>query len=173
MHVKIVSLKKVMMKRPVFLTLLMVVMVVVTALARTRTTQSQLKNNSQVIEEIPAGVVPDSLLRDLEPNAVTLRGYSKKASDSRESFFVTNNTNHRISHIKLLMRYSQMNGEMLHERTATVEVDLKPHETRLVAIKTFDVQRLFYYYAGPKPRKSATPFKVAFRLVGYDIPVGR
>lgn len=173
MHVKIVSLKKVMMKRPVFLTLLMVVMVVVTALARTRTTQSQLKNNSQVIEEIPAGVVPDSLLRDLEPNAVTLRGYSKKASDSRESFFVTNNTSHRISHIKLLMRYSQMNGEMLHERTATVEVDLKPHETRLVAIKTFDVQRLFYYYAGPKPRKSATPFKVAFRLVGYDIPVGR
>ena len=66
-----------------------------------------------------------------------------------------------------------MNGEMLHERIATVEVDLKPKETRLVAIKTFDVQRLFYYYAGPKPRKSATPFKVAVRLVGYDIPVGR
>lgn len=143
-----------------------------TAMARTRTTQGQLKNNSQVIEEIPAGVVPDSLLRDLEPNAVTLRGYNKKASDSRESFFVTNNTNHRISHVRLLMRYSQMNGEMLHERIATVEVDLKPHETRLVSVKTFDVQRLFYYYAGPKPRKSATPFKVAFRLVGYDIPVG-
>ena len=143
------------------------------SMGRTRTTQAQLKNNSQVIEEIPASVVPDSLLRDLEPNAVTLRGYSKKASDSRESFFVTNNTSHRISHIRLLMRYSLMNGEMLHERTATVEVDLKPGETRLVAIKTFDVQRLFYYYAGPKPRKSATPFKVAFRLVGYDIPVGR
>ena len=143
------------------------------SMGRTRTTQAQLKNNSQVIEEIPASVVPDSLLRNLEPNAVTLRGYNKKASDSRESFFVTNNTSHRISHIRLLMRYSLMNGEMLHERTATVEVDLKPGETRLVAIKTFDVQRLFYYYAGPKPRKSATPFKVAFRLVGYDIPVGR
>ena len=144
-----------------------------TAIARTRTTQTQLKNNSQVVEQIPDASVPDSLLRDLEPNAVTLKGYSKKASDSRESFFVTNNTNHRISHIRLLMRYSQMNGEMLHERTATVEVDLRPGETRLVAIKTFDVQRLFYYYAGPKPRKSATPFKVAFRLIGYDIPVGR
>lgn len=141
--------------------------------ARTRTTQSQLKNNSQLVEQIPDAWVPDSLLRDLEPNAVTLKGYSKKASDSRESFFVTNNTNHRISHVRLLMRYSQLNGEMLHERTATVEVDLKPHETRLVTIKTFDVQRLFYYYAGPKPRKAATPFKVAFRLIGYDIPVGR
>ena len=145
----------------------------VALMARTRTTQTQLKSNSQIVEQIPDANVPDSLLRDLEPNAVTLKGYSKKASDSRESFFVTNNTKHRISHIRLLMRYSQMNGDMLHERTATVEVDLRPGETRLVAIKTFDVQRLFYYYAGPKPRKNATPFKVAFRLVGYDIPVGR
>ena len=143
------------------------------SMARTRTTQTQLKNNSQLVEQLPDANVPDSLLRDLEPNAITLKGYSKKASDSRESFFVTNNTSHRISHVRLLMRYSQMNGEMLHERIATVEVDLKPHETRLVAIKTFDVQRLFYYYAGPKPRKNATPFKVAFRLVGYDIPVGQ
>ncbi len=147
--------------------------IVVVALGRTRTTQAQLKNNSQIVEQIPDASVPDSLLLELEPNAVTLKGYSKKASDSRESFFVTNNTNHRISHVRLLMRYSQMNGEMLHERIATIEVDLKPRETRLVTVKTFDVQRLFYYYAGPKPRKSATPFKVAFRLVGYDIPVGK
>jgi hypothetical protein len=159
------------MKRLIFLTLLMVIVVV--ALGRTRTTQAQLKNNSQIVEQIPDASVPDSLLLELEPNAVTLKGYSKKASDSRESFFVTNNTNHRISHVRLLMRYSQMNGEMLHERIATIEVDLKPRETRLVTVKTFDVQRLFYYYAGPKPRKSATPFKVAFRLVGYDIPVGK
>lgn len=159
------------MKRFIFLALLMVIVVV--AMGRTRTTQAQLKNNSQIVEQIPDASVPDSLLLELEPNAVTLKGYSKKASDSRESFFVTNNTNHRISHVRLLMRYSQMNGEMLHERIATIEVDLKPRETRLVTVKTFDVQRLFYYYAGPKPRKSATPFKVAFRLVGYDIPVGK
>ena len=160
------------MKKIIFLLIALVAMVGSVSLARTRTTQTQLKNNSQLVEQLPDANVPDSLLRDLEPNAVTLKGYSKKASDSRESFFVTNNTSHRISHVRLLMRYSQMNGEMLHERIATVEVDLKPHETRLVAIKTFDVQRLFYYYAGPKPRKNATPFKVAFRLVGYDIPVG-
>ena len=161
------------MRSKVAILIILTAVVAFLSMARTRTTQSQLKNNSLLVEQIPDVAVPDSLLRDLEPNAVTLKGYSKKASDSRESFFVTNNTNHRISHIRLLMRYSQMNGEMLHERTATVEVDLKPGETRLVAIKTFDVQRLFYYYAGPKPRKSATPFKVAFRLVGYDIPVGR
>jgi len=161
------------MKTRITILITLVAMIASVSMARTRTTQSQLKNNSLLVEEIPDASVPDSLLRDIEPNAVTLKGYSKKASDSRESFFVTNNTSHRISHIRLLMRYSQMNGEMLHERTATVEVDLKPGETRLVAIKTFDIQRLFYYYAGPKPRKNATPFKVAFRLIGYDIPVGR
>ena len=160
------------MKNRILLLVPILALVAVVAMARTRTTQSQLKNSTQVVEQLPDAAVPDSLLRDIEPNAVTLKGFSKKASDSRESFFVTNNTNHRISHVRLLLRYSLMNGEMLHERLATVEVDLKPRETRLVAIKTFDVQRLFYYYAGPKPRKSATPFKVAFRLVGYDIPVG-
>lgn len=160
------------MKNRILLLVPILTLVAVVAMARTRTTQSQLKNSTQVVEQLPDAAVPDSLLRDIEPNAVTLKGFSKKASDSRESFFVTNNTNHRISHVRLLLRYSLMNGEMLHERLATVEVDLKPRETRLVAIKTFDLQRLFYYYAGPKPRKSATPFKVAFRLVGYDIPVG-
>lgn len=161
------------MRSKVAILIILTAVVAFLSMARTRTTQSQLKSNSLLVEQIPDVAVPDSLLHDLEPNAVTLKGYSKKASDSRESFFVTNNTKHRISHIRLLMRYSLMNGEMLHERTATVEVDLRPGETRLVAIKTFDVQRLFYYYAGPKPRKSATPFKVAFRLIGYDIPVGR
>ena len=70
------------MKKRLFLCITLVVMVAVAAGARTRTTQIQLKNNSQVIEEIPAGVVPDSLLRDLEPNAVTLKGYSKKESEA-------------------------------------------------------------------------------------------
>ena len=54
-----------------------------------------------------------------------------------------------------------------------VTVSLKPGETQLVAVRSFDVQRLFYYYGGPRPRKVATPFKVAFRLLGYDIPVGK
>jgi hypothetical protein len=77
-----------------------------------------------------------------------------------------------MSAVRLLLRYTTMNGEMLTQRTVTVPVDLKPGETKLVSVKSFDIQRLFYFYAGPRPRKSATPFKVAFRLTGYDIPVG-
>lgn len=141
--------------------------------ARTRTTRKNLRSIEVpvVALETSDSLLPDSLI-DIDPNAVTLKGYSKRASDSKESFFITNNTAHRMSAVRLLLRYSTMNGEMLTQRAVTVPVSLKPGETKLVSIKSFDVQRLFYYYAGPQPRKAATPFQVAFRLTGYDIPVG-
>ena len=142
--------------------------------ARTRTTRKNLQSTEVPVAALDEadGLLPDSLA-DLDPDAVTLKGFAKRASDSKESFFITNNTNHRMSAVRLLLRYTTMQGEMLTQRTVNVPVSLKPGETKLVSVKSFDVQRLFYYYAGPKPRKQATPFKVAFRLTGYDIPVGK
>lgn len=139
--------------------------------ARTRTTHSRLSTGSVAVEVLPASVT-DSLPAGISPNAVSLRGFNKRASDSKESFFITNNLQHRISAVRLLLRYTTVSGEMLHERTVTIPVTLNAGDTQLVSIKSFDIQRLFYYYAGSKPRKSATPFKVAYRLLGYDIPVG-
>ena len=141
--------------------------------ARTRTTRKNLQSLEVPVMTLEStdGLLPDSLA-EIDPNAVTLKGYSKRASDSKESFFITNNTKHRMSAVRLLLRYTTMRGEMLTQRAVTVPVSLKPGESKLVSVKSFDVQRLFYYYAGPKPRKAATPFQVAFRLTGYDIPVG-
>ena len=141
--------------------------------ARTRTTRKNLRSVEVPIAVLESsdGLLPDSLI-DIDPNAVTLKGFSKRASDSKESFFITNNTKHRMSAVRLLLRYTTMTGELLTQRMVTVPVNLKPGETKLVEVKSFDVQRLFYYYAGPQPRKQATPFQVAFRLTGYDIPVG-
>ena len=141
--------------------------------ARTRTTRKNLRSTEVPVAVLEAtdDLLPDSLAT-VDPNAVTLKGFSKRASDSKESFFITNNTGHRMSAVRLLLRYTTVNGELLTQRSVTVPVSLKPGETKLVSIKSFDVQRLFYYYAGPQPRKQATPFKVAFRLTGYDIPVG-
>ena len=141
--------------------------------ARVRTTRKNLRSTEvpvMVLEQAD-DMLPDSLAQ-VDPDAVSLKGYSKRASDSKESFFITNNTSHRMSAVRLLMRYTTMAGEMLMQRTVNVPVNLKPGETKLVSVKSFDVQRLFYYYAGPQPRKQATPFKVAYRLTGYDIPVG-
>ena len=158
---------------PPLLLALLLLLCVNTLDARTRTTRKNLQSVEipVVALESTDGLLPDSLA-DIDPNAVTLKGYAKRASDSKESFFITNNTKHRMSAVRLLLRYTTMSGEMLTQRAVTVPVSLKPGETKLVSIKSFDVQRLFYYYAGPKPRKAATPFQVAFRLTGYDVPIG-
>jgi len=159
--------------RHIAIAILLVLLCVTAIDARTRTTRKNLRSLEVPVVAMDSTdrMLPDSLAA-IDPHAVTLKGYSKRASDSKESFFVTNNTAHRMSAVRLLLRYTTMSSEMLTQRAVTVPVSLKPGETRLVSIKSFDVQRLFYYYAGPQPRKQATPFQVAFRLTGYDIPVG-
>ena len=160
---------------PPLLPLVLVLLVLSTldADARIRTTRKNLRSTEVPVMTLEQtdGLLPDSLLQ-VDPDAVTIKGFSKRASESKESFFITNNTSHRMSAVRLLMRYTTMSGEMLTQRTVNVPVNLKPGETKMVSVKSFDVQRLFYYYAGPQPRKKATPFKVAYRLTGYDIPVG-
>lgn len=143
------------------------------AIGRVRTTQRQLHSAAAVVQTIDVTEVDSvDLAAGVNPDGIVMKGFSKRASDSKESFFLTSRLPHRISSVRLLMRYMTMDGNVLHERRIVVPVDLKPGETRLVSVKTFDVQHLFYYYGGNKPRKSATPFKVAYRLTGYDIPVG-
>ncbi|MCQ2287995.1 MAG: hypothetical protein MJZ74_02750 [Muribaculaceae bacterium] len=158
------------MRTIVMIMMALLAMTQVNAAARTRTTHNHLSTDAVAMDRVVPEAGDTSMT--VRQDAVTLRGYNKRASDSKESFFITNNLNHRISSVRLLMRYTMLNGTILHERTVTVPVTLKPGETQLVSVKTFDIQRLFYYYGGPKPRKSATPFKVAVRLQGYDIPVG-
>lgn len=157
----------------VFVMLLLLCISTLEVDARTRTTRKNLRSMEVPVMALEPNddLLPDSLAQ-LDANAVTLKGFSKRASDSKESFFITNNTNHRMSAVRLLLRYTTMNGEMLTQRTVNIPVNLKPGECKLVEVKSFDVQRLFYFYAGPHPRKQATPFKVAYRLTGYDIPVG-
>ena len=167
--------KKNILTLPLLVSLMLLLLCInaIDADARIRTTRKNLHSTEVpvITLELTDDLLPDSLAL-VDPNAVSLKGFSKRASESKESFFITNNTSHRMSAVRLLLRYTTMNGEMLTQRTVNVSVNLKPGETKLVSVKSFDVQRLFYYYAGPQPRKQATPFKVAYRLTGYDIPVG-
>jgi len=161
------------MRKILLLSLLLACVASVFTQARVRTTQRNLHTASLPVQVAVVDSLLADSLREVDPNAVSLRGFNKRASDSKESFFVTNNTRHRLSAVRLLLRYTALDGTMLHERRVTVPVDLDPGETQLAQVRTWDVQRAFYFYAGPKPRKAATPFKVAFRLTGYDIAVGR
>ena len=108
-------------------------------------------------------------LPPFDENAVSLRGFNKRVSDNYETFFVRNNLQLHISGITLTLRYSDIDGNTLHERTLRVPCDLQPGKSRQVSINSFDRQHLFYYYLSSKPRNSATPFKVSARLMGYDL----
>lgn len=143
------------------------------AQARVRTTQPHLSTNAITVPVITISTDTTAVPTGIPDNAISLRGFHKRASDSKESFFVTNHLKQRISCIRVLLRYTTLDGQMLTERVVSIPVDLRPEQTQLVTIKSFDRQRAFYYHAGPKPRKTATPFQVAFRLEGYDIPVGK
>lgn len=153
--------------------LLAIIVVAAMAQARTRTTRKNISGSgTSVISDIP--VAPDSLQCDtvagFSRNAITFKGFAKRASDRKETFFATNHTNQRIGHFTVLMRYSDMQGNVLHERKCVVACDLKPGATSLASVRSFDQQSQFYYHQSSR-RKNAVAFTVAMRLISYEVTI--
>lgn len=113
------------------------------------------------------------ILPAFDENAVTMRGFNKRVADNYETFFVQNNTQLHITAITVTMRYTSTDGTLLHERTIGIPCDVMPGTSRQVSVDSFDSQHMFYYYLSGKPRKSATPFNVSVRLMGYDVAIRR
>ncbi len=109
---------------------------------------------------------------DFCENAVTMRGYSKSVGAGKETFMLTNNTNRWFSLVEFTFRYTDMDGVQVHERTEKIPCDLPPYSSRQLSIKSFDEGKKFYYYKN-KPRKDAVAYKVAIKLLRYDIKVVR
>ena len=153
--------------------MIMVVMASVAASGRTRTTRSINKQSQQevmvAIPEICDTVAIDTI-GSFNRKALSFRGFSKRAGDKKESFYVTNHTNRTIGHFTVMLRYSDMAGKVILERTCNVACRLAPGATAPASIKSFDTQSQFYYYASAK-RKTAMPFTVAMRLVSYEVTV--
>ena len=155
---------------------LIVVLISNFCIAKVKTTRDNVSSSQATTEKAliaPTNTIQtkDTTSTRFNTNAITIKGFSKRASDWKESFFATNNTSHKISHITLTLRYSDMSGNMLHERTITVNCNLKPSETKQIKIQSFDTQSEFYYYASSKPRKKASPFQVSVHIVSYNIPI--
>ena len=83
----------------------------VLAVARTRTTQKQLHSSAAIVQTLDITEVDSVDLTDgVDPGGIVMKGYSKRAADSKESFFLTSKLKHRISSVRLLLRYSAMDG---------------------------------------------------------------
>lgn len=95
---------------------------------------------------------------------ISFAGFDKALSGNTESVFVTNDTDMMLVSVTFTVTYTNMQGEMLHRRQLTQQVDIAPHERRRVDFPTWDKQKQFYYHrTAPRPRRTATPFEVSVR----------
>lgn len=104
-------------------------------------------------------------------DVVSLRGFSKRAGESKESFMLVNHSNMHLSRVVLLFRYYDTENVLFHEREVIVECDLPPYSSRVTSIKTFDEGHNYYYYKANNLKEGAVAFKVGFTLLRYDIVV--
>lgn len=121
-------------------------------------------------DSIAAAEIHDSI-SGFSSRSLTFSGFKKRAGDVRESFLVKNLSKYHITQIKLLMRYTDMGGRVIHERTVVVPCDVMPSQTHRVTVHSFDQERRYYYRYGGKPRLKAVPFDVAVRLLRYDVAI--
>lgn len=103
---------------------------------------------------------------------IVISGYEKTVTDANESFFVTNDTPFHLSRLTLRFVYTYAEtGETLHEEVYEAVCDIPPGSTRQVLVRSFDRQHKFYYAEGRRPRRAATPFRLKYTLMSYDVRV--
>lgn len=130
-----------------------------------RTTRRQLKASSTAItEKRPAAY--DTVATVADSAMFAFSGYEKTLRSSTESFFVSNHSDSIVSHLSFMITYLDMKGRTLDSRTVETDIDLQPHATRRVDIRSWDRQKVFYYHLSPVPRTAtATPYRVDIRLI--------
>jgi len=93
---------------------------------------------------------------------VEVKGYDKPLRSRRETFFVTNTGNTPIRRIAFTISYYDLDKHLLHRAGHNVRTDIPAGETRMVGVRSWDVQQTFYYTRSAVSHKStkATPYDV-------------
>lgn len=96
---------------------------------------------------------------------VQLSGYDKPLRTNRETILVTNSTPRTVGGLSVTIKYMDMQGRQLHERTDTLRADVPPGETRMLRLATWDTQHSYYYHRGQQPRTAnVTPYDIVARI---------
>lgn len=100
------------------------------------------------------------------PDSISLYGYEKTQTSTKETFFVRNHSNEDISELRITLTYSDLHGALLHRRDVDINLDLAAGETRFTSIKSWDSNKL-WFYTGTQARHNAysTPFDVSYKIV--------
>ena len=139
-----------------------------------KTTISRLKLRQECRDSLPKALTPvNSVPEDtLQSSAkhldalVTLAGYDKPVSASRETIHVTNlMKDSTISTVNFLIVYLDYQNRELHRRHVEINTDLPAGQTQLLSFPTWDIQHSFYYLKSVKPRRTAAPYDISINLI--------
>lgn len=93
--------------------------------------------------------------------------YDKKASASKETFFVDNGSDFDLKSLDLEISYYNESGKLIHKRTVEIEEEFPHKETRKVDISSWDTQKSYHYINSVPSTKGSTPYTVKFRVLSF------
>jgi hypothetical protein len=131
--------------------------------AKQRTTRSHLRAAAATSSVETNCSIADTIRGDSAARMIHISGYEKPLRSRHETMLVTNNDSSlSVTWVSLEITYCDMQGRTLHKRNATSLIDLPPKSTRLIDLKSWDVNSLFYYHLNTPTRTSAqgTPYRV-------------
>lgn len=132
-----------------------------------RADAKKIKNSFKIekeskVNDVAAPKIEGLRLEGEEVSEYVFSGYDKEASSSTESFILSNPKNVTVTGFKVKIEYLDMKGRMLHSRVVEEPCYIPGGESRRLDIKSWDIQKVYYYYLGNEPRRVATPFQVKF-----------
>lgn len=98
---------------------------------------------------------------------VVFSGFDKKKNSSKESFFITNNTDRTLTAVTFYIDYLTPDGRQLHKKYTRLNCHIPPGETRKADLPSWDTQHSFYYHKSEVSPKGGNAFEVVFDPVAY------
>lgn len=98
---------------------------------------------------------------------ILFTGFDKNQNNSKESFFIINNTDRELAAVSLYIDYRTPDGRQLTRRFLRIACSIPAGQTRSISIPTWDTQRSFYYYQSRKSGKGGNPFDITFTPISY------
>jgi hypothetical protein len=153
------------------LCLIALLFIVPFAFAKQKTTRTNLRvsNENKQTTATASEAVADTVRGDALALMLNVTGYEKPLRSRHETMLLTNrDSTLTISTVSLDIEYSDMQGRTLHRRTVDAAITLPPLSTRLLDVKSWDVNQLFYYHLNVPKRIStqATPYRVSITPIG-------
>lgn len=133
-----------------------------------RTTRKGLHT---VTENNISGIMqPDTIIPDNGSFRISVAGYDKPLRSSKETFFISNHTTMDLSGIRIRLEYFDTHGRTLHQRELYLPIDLPSGATRQTSIRSWDIQKSFYYRLSSRPRRSdGTEYDVRVTVISAAI----